>query len=225
MYRRDSSNALNVFDRLVFNAFGGATPPDPGMRPASAQLISREVLPFYASLAALAAGTLLIDAVLHLLDVVWIGRYLGIAGTLIIIGSFGYSLRKRKLITAGNPVTLLRTHERMAWFGSLLVLVHAGLHFNALLGWLAVGAMLINVASGLTGKYLLRRARSRLDAARERLRSEGLSDEALDERLYWDSLTVDTVKRWRALHRPITLAFGVLALAHIISISVFWGWK
>ena len=195
------------------------------MRPASAQLISREVLPFYASLAALAAGTLLIDAVLHLLDAVWIGRYLGIAGTLIIIASFGYSLSKRKLITSGNPVTLLRMHERMAWFGSLLVLVHAGIHFNALLGWLAVGAMLINVASGLTGKYLLRRARSRLDAARERLRSEGLSDEALDERLYWDSLTVDTVKQWRALHRPITLAFGVLALAHIIGISLFWGWK
>jgi hypothetical protein len=195
------------------------------MRPASAQLISREVLPFYASLAALAAGTLLIDAALHLLDAVWIGRYLGIAGTLIIIASFGYSLRKRKLITSGNPVTLLRMHERMAWFGSLLVLVHAGIHFNALLGWLAVGAMLINVASGLTGKYLLRRARSRLDAARERLRSEGLSDEALDERLYWDSLTVDTVKQWRALHRPITLAFGVLALAHIIGISLFWGWK
>ncbi len=195
------------------------------MRPASAQLISREVLPFYASLAALAAGTLLIDAALHLLDAVWIGRYLGIAGTLIIIASFGYSLRKRKLITGGNPVTLLRMHERMAWFGSLLVLVHAGIHFNALLGWLAVGAMLINVASGLTGKYLLRSARSRLDAARERLRGEGLSDEALDERLYWDSLTVDTVKRWRALHRPITLAFGVLALAHIIGISLFWGWK
>jgi hypothetical protein len=114
MYPRDSSNALNVFDRLVFNSFGCATPPGPGMRPASAQLISREVLPFYASLAALAAGTLLIDAVLHLLNVVWIGRYLGIAGTLIIIGSFGYSLRKRKLITTGNPVTLLRTHERMA---------------------------------------------------------------------------------------------------------------
>jgi hypothetical protein len=72
---------------------------------------------------------------------------------------------------------------------------------------------------------LLRRARSRLDAGRERLRGDGLSDEALDERLYWDSLTVDTVKRWRALHRPITLAFGVLALAHIISISLFWGWK
>ena len=190
-----------------------------------ARLMRHEVLPFALYMGMLVLVTLLADAALHLLDIVWIGRYLGIPGTLLIIASFGYSMRKRKLITSGNPAQLLRWHEWLAWLGSLMVLVHAGIHFNASLGWLAVGAMLINVASGLTGKYLLRRARSRLDAARERLRSEGLSDEALDERLYWDSLTVDTVKRWRALHRPITLAFGVLALAHIISISVFWGWK
>ncbi len=60
---------------------------------------------------------------------------------------------------------LLRRHERMAWAGSLLVLVHAGVHFNAWLGWLALAAMLINVASGLTGKYLLARARTRLESA------------------------------------------------------------
>ena len=66
-------------------------------------LLAREVLPFLLALAALAAAALLIDAVLHLLDAVWIGRYLGIPGTLLIIGSFGYSLRKRKLITSGSP--------------------------------------------------------------------------------------------------------------------------
>ena len=38
-------------------------------------------------------------------------------------------------------------HELLAWLGSLLVLVlvHAGVHFNAIHGWLAVWAMLINV--------------------------------------------------------------------------------
>jgi len=103
-----------------------------------ARLFSREVLPFYLALAALAAAALVCDALLHHFNAVWIGRYLGIPGTLLIIGSFGYSLRKRKLISAGKPVTLLRWHERMAWAGSLLVLVHAGIHFNAILGWLAV---------------------------------------------------------------------------------------
>ena len=190
-----------------------------------ARLVSREVLPFYLALLALGAAALLLDALLHLFDAVWIGRYLGIPGTLLIVGSFGFSLRKRNLIRVGKPVTLLRWHERMAWAGSLLVLVHAGIHFNAILGWLAVWAMLINVGSGLTGKFLLQRSRKRLDAARSRMQAQGLSNEDLEEQLYWDSLTFDAVKQWRAVHHPITLAVAVLALGHIVSIFLFWGWK
>lgn len=190
-----------------------------------ARLISREVLPFYLALLALGVCALLLDALLHVFNAVWIGRYLGIPGTLLIIFSFGFSLRKRKLISVGKPVTLLRWHERMAWAGSLLVLVHAGIHFNAILGWLAVWAMLINVGSGLTGKFLLQRSRKRLDAARSRMQLRGLDREDLDEQLYWDSLTFDAVKQWRAVHYPITLAFTVFAVAHVVSIFLFWGWK
>lgn len=187
--------------------------------------MSREVIPFYLSLAALGGGALALDAILHLADAVWIGRYLGIPGVLLILASSGYSMRKRKLIASGKPANLLRWHERLAWAGSLLVLVHAGIHFNAILGWLAVWAMLINIASGLTGKYLLGRARNRLESTRTRLRAQGLSPEAMEEQTYWDSLTFDVVKAWRVVHLPITLAFAVLALAHIIAVFLFWGWK
>lgn len=190
-----------------------------------ARLFSREVLPFYLALGALMVLTLLLDALLHVFNLVWIGRYLGIPGVLLILGSFGYSLRKRKLISAGKPVQLLRWHEGMAWAGSLLVLVHAGIHFNAILGWLAVLAMLVNVASGLTGKFLLDRARRRLEEARQRMRQQGLSAAELEDRTYWDSLTFDAVKQWRAVHFPITLAFGVLTLAHLVAVFLFWGWK
>jgi cytochrome b561 len=190
-----------------------------------AHLLTREVLPFLAWLLALGALALLLDALLHLLNAVWIGRYLGIPGVLLILGSFGYSLRKRKLIKAGKPVDLLRVHERMAWAGSLLVLVHAGIHFNAILGWLAVWAMLINVGSGLTGKFLLQRARRRLEGAREAMRLQGLSPEEQEDSTYWDTLTFDAVKQWRAVHFPIALAFGVLALAHIIAVLWHWGWR
>ena len=190
-----------------------------------ARLFSREVLPFYLALGALAALTVLCDALLHYFNLVWIGRYLGIPGVLLILGSFGYSLRKRKLISAGKPVQLLRWHEGMAWAGSLLVLVHAGIHFNAILGWLAVLAMLVNVASGLTGKFLLDRSRRRLEDARQRMRQQGLTAAELEDSTYWDSLTFDAVKQWRAVHFPITLAFGVLTLAHIVAVFLFWGWK
>jgi hypothetical protein len=190
-----------------------------------ARLFSREVLPFYLSLLALVAATLLCDAALHLLNAVWVGRWLGIPGTLMILGSLAYSLRKRKLIHRGQPVKLLRLHEYMAWAGSLLVLVHAGIHFNSILAWLATVAMIINVASGLRGKFLLDRSRRRLDATRQRMRAQGLTTEQQSERTYWDSLTFDVVKQWRSVHFPITLAFAVLALAHIVAEFLFWSWQ
>jgi cytochrome b561 len=190
-----------------------------------ARLLSREVLPFFLSLAALVLAALFLDAMLHLADAVWIGRYLGIPGTLLILGSLAYSLRKRKLIRSGQPGKLLRWHEYLAWLGSLLVLVHAGIHFNAILGWLAVAAMLVNVISGLTGKFLLDRSRRRLVEAQQRMRQQGLTAAELEDRSYWDSLTFDAVRKWRVIHFPITLAFAVLALAHIIAVFLFWGWK
>jgi len=190
-----------------------------------ARLWRREILPFLASFLMLAVVALLADAVLHLFDAVWIGRYLGIPGTLMIIASTAYSARKRKLIRRGQPARLLRLHEYLAWLGSLLVLVHAGIHFNAILGWLAVWAMLVNVGSGLTGKFLLERSRRRLEEARRHLRERGMPEEELEDRLYWDSLTFDVFKQWRVVHLPITLAFSVLATAHIVAIFLFWGWK
>ncbi|MEI6116752.1 MAG: hypothetical protein WCP99_19600 [Burkholderiales bacterium] len=185
----------------------------------------REVLPFAFILCLLVACAALADAALHYFQLVWVGRYLGIPGTLLIIGSFGYSLRKRKKIGIGSPAGWLRWHELMAWLGSLLVLIHAGIHFNAILGWLAVAAMLVNVASGLTGKFLIDRSRRRLEEARSHMREQGIPAQVLEDRTYWDSLTFDAVTRWRKVHFPITLAFGVLALAHIISIFLYWGWK
>ncbi len=188
-------------------------------------LLRREVVPHALAFAALVGATICIDVALHLFGVAWIGRYLGIPGTLLIVGSFAYSLRRRKLITRGKPITLLRLHERMAWAGSLLILVHAGIHFNAILAWLAVGAMLINVGSGLTGKFLLERSRRRLMEARRQMHAAGLDAGEVEDRLYWDSLTFDVVKEWRAVHFPITLAFAVLVLAHLAAVFMFWSWR
>jgi hypothetical protein len=188
------------------------------------RLITREIIPFTVSFAALALVTLLLDGLLHWFDLVWIGRYLGIVGTLLILYSFRYSLRKRKLIRSGNPVSLLRWHEYLAWLGSLLILVHAGIHFNSILGWLAVGAMLINIGSGLAGKFLLERARKRMLEARQTLLRQGVPEAELEQQVYLDTMTFDVVKQWRAVHFPITLAFGVLALAHMLAVFLFWGW-
>ena len=80
----------------------------------------RHVLPFTILLGLLALATIAGDYLLHRLNLVWIGRYLGIPGTLLIVGSLVYSLRKRKYITSGNPKTLLTLHEAGTWLLSLI---------------------------------------------------------------------------------------------------------
>lgn len=188
-------------------------------------LVREEVLPFAALLGSLVIATVIADALLHQLGLVWIGRYLGIPGTIFILLSFFYSLRKRKLISVGKPKTLLNLHQALAWLGALMILVHAGIHVYAILPWLALVAMLVNVISGMTGKYLLDRSRRFLAEKKDAYVARGLSGEAIEKEMFWDATAVDLMKKWRAVHFPITLAFAVLGLAHILSIFLFWQWQ
>ena len=188
-------------------------------------LVREEVLPFAALLGSLVIATVIADALLHQLGLVWIGRYLGIPGTIFILFSFFYSLRKRKLISVGKPKTLLNLHQAFAWLGALMILVHAGIHVYAILPWLALVAMLVNVISGMTGKYLLDRSRRFLAQKKDAYVARGLSGEAIEKEMFWDATAVDLMKKWRAVHFPITLAFAVLGLAHILSIFLFWQWR
>lgn len=184
----------------------------------------QRVLPFSLLLGLLAAATLASDYLLHRLNLVWIGRYLGIPGTLLIIGSLYYSLRKRKYVTTGDPKTLLKMHEFSAWLGSLMVLIHVGIHFNAILPWLATVAMGVNVISGMVGKMLLNRSRLHVQGEREHYQLRGLSKTEVEQAVFWDAVTLDAMTQWRKVHIPIFIVFAVLALGHIFSIFLFWGW-
>ncbi len=173
---------------------------------------------------ALIAGTVLVDYALHVLRLAWVGRYCGIAGTALLLVSFLYSLRKRKLIGFGSPKTLLRSHETLGWVGALVILVHGGIHFNALIPWLALLAMLVVVASGLTGKLLLEEARGSLRAREEKLKQTGLPTDEIEKELLGHSLLVDSMKQWRKVHLPLTMVFLALALLHVTATLLFWRW-
>ena len=182
------------------------------------------MLPFGLILGLLAVATLAGDYVLHQFHLVWVGRYLGIPGALLILGSLYYSARKRKWVTSGNPQTLLRLHEFGTWLGSAMVLIHSGIHFNAILPWLATFAMGINVVSGLVGKMLLKQSKQYVQAERENFAAQGLSPLEIERSVYWDSLAVKAMTQWRLVHIPIFMVFVVLALGHIFSIFFFWEW-
>jgi len=180
-------------------------------------LLTRQVLPAILGYLGLIAATIICDFVLHKAGLGAIGLYLGPIGTGLIALSFVYSLRKRKLITFGQPKRLLELHESLTWVGSLFVLVHSGIHVNAWIPWLALAAMLIVVASGFTGQVLLRRANEAIKARRGRAA-------AGEDTTVLDAVTVDFMKRWRVVHMPLNAVFLVLLCAHVVGVLLLRHW-
>ena len=191
----------------------------------TASLWRKHILPFTLLVTLLGVATVIGDYLLHRLNLVWVGRYLGIPGTILIIGSLLYSLRKRKVIASGNVKSWLKMHEIGTWLGSWMVLLHAGVHFNAILPWLATLAMGVNVISGMVGKMLLARSREHVQAQREHYQLRGLSKAEVDQAVFWEAVTFDAMAKWRKVHIPIFIAFAVLSIGHIVSIFLFWGWR
>lgn len=175
-------------------------------------VLARQVAPAILLLAGLIVAATVIDSLLHTLGLGWIGLYLGPIGSLMLIASFAYSLKKRKKITWGQPKQLLEWHQALGWFGSLVLLVHGGEHFHALLPWLALIAMVVVAASGMVGAVLLKRA---LEIVRENAKGAPDSPNAV-----LDAATIDLMKKWRTVHMPLNAVFVVLALLHII--AVLW---
>ena len=112
----------------------------------------------------------------------------------------------------------------LGWTGAVMVLVHGGVHFNALLPWAALLAMVIVVASGLTGKFLLEDARQRLAEKTRTLRESGAAAADIERGLLGQALLVDTMKQWRRVHLPLTMVFVGLATVHVIATLVLWRW-
>ncbi|MBF0620944.1 MAG: hypothetical protein HQL54_03375 [Magnetococcales bacterium] len=184
----------------------------------------RETFRHLAFFALMIVTALTVDWGLHFTGHLDWGREAGYVGTGLLVVSFLYSARKRKWIQRGRPPLLLRLHETLSWIGAMLILVHGGIHFNALLPWVTMAAMMIAVASGLTGKYLFKKSRTIVSERRKTLREKGMDIETIDAHLYWDALLVGMMKKWRIVHIPITITFALLVLLHIVTVLIFWKW-
>lgn len=184
-------------------------------------IILKDVFPFLIWFFTMILSTVVLDLILHFFDIVFIGKYLGYLGTFTILISFVYSLKKRKLISFGVPKVLLEYHEYLALAGSIMILVHAGIHIHSILPWLAVFVLIINVASGLVGKYIIKQANQTIKIRKGLLKDSGLSDEEISKAVFWDTITMDAMKKWRTIHMPITYLLGLFSLIHIISALLF----
>ncbi|MDD3722235.1 MAG: hypothetical protein PHW92_07095 [Lutibacter sp.] len=187
----------------------------------SKSIINKYAFPFLQWFSLMVFFAIAIDYFLHRFQIVLNGSYLGFAGTFVILLSFFYSLRKRKLIESGSPKKLLNLHEYLSWLGSLMLLVHAGIHFNAILPWLATLMLLVTVASGLVGKFLLKKSNENLKQKKQLLIADGMDKEAADKKLFMDSVTVDLMKKWRVAHLPISMLLLIFSIVHIVTIIMF----
>ncbi|MDH4262906.1 MAG: hypothetical protein OEV78_07680 [Spirochaetia bacterium] len=183
------------------------------------QIIQKHIIPSILWFVFLFLAARILDQIMHDSGYVWVGRYLGIPGTIFIVLSFIYSLRKKKVFTAGKLKYHLKFHEWMAWIGSLMILVHAGIHLHAFYPWMALASMLIVIISGFVGGYLQKIAQSRLAESRDKLFQAGMDENMIDETLYIDSLATDFMKKWRSVHLTIASFFTSLSLFHIISVA------
>jgi hypothetical protein len=157
-------------------------------------LLIRKAFPLTVSYLLLIAAAIALDALLHRFNLELAGRYLGVAGTLFFLLSFIYSARKKKIIPKGPVKRFLQ------------------LHCNA--GWIAT-------ASGHVGQHLVRKFRSEAKLKKQQLGIEAPPDDALDRELFWDSVTVQALDKWRTVHMPLVAFLAIVTLAHVASILVF----
>jgi hypothetical protein len=152
-----------------------------------------------------------------------LGHVVGWLGLAIILLVFVYSIKKRSSRKTGWPKGWFFVHKVAGIVGPMLILVHAGPHFHALVPMLALVTMGIVVVSGVIGLVVHRQAVGLLKHSRKELLSQGLSDEEVEDRLYGLASGEEIFRVWQMIHAPLVVLFIALAMAHVFGALYFGG--
>jgi cytochrome b561 len=151
------------------------------------------------------------------------GHIVGWIGLAVIFSVFIYSVKKRFGRKAGWPKAWFVVHQVAGVLGPLLILVHAGSHFHALVPLLTLIVMVIVVVSGVIGVVVHRKALSLLNSTRKELVSLGLSQADIEDRLYGLVSGEKTFRVWQIIHVPMVMLFLALLGSHILGALYFGG--
>lgn len=151
------------------------------------------------------------------------GHALGWVGLALILLVFPYSYYKRHGPKPGWPRGWFRLHMAAGIVGPLVIVIHSGAHFHALVPVLAITAMGVVVLSGLIGQAVHYLALRTLQEERRRLMDEGLEQDAIEERLHAMVVQEEAFRLWQMIHAPLTLTFLALVVLHVIGAVYFGG--
>ncbi|MDO8547375.1 MAG: hypothetical protein Q7R68_08425 [Nitrospirales bacterium] len=151
------------------------------------------------------------------------GHAIGWAGLLLILLVFAYPIRKRFAKDRRWPKGWFQVHKAFGILGPMLILIHSGAHFHALVPVLALIAMGLVVVSGIAGQVLHYLALRTLNEQRRELVQQGLSEAEIQSRLHDLASREEVFRLWQCIHAPLTATFVVLMLMHIGGALYFGG--
>lgn len=191
-------------------------------------LITQRFITVIVSVAVAIATALLIEVFLSfqsgwLFGHTQTGHAVGWIGLAVILTVFIYSFKKRYGRKAGWPKAWFMVHQIAGILGPLLILIHAGPHFHALVPVLTLLAMVIVVVSGLIGVAVHRKSLALLNTARKEFVNQGLVGEDIEDRLYDLASGEETFRIWQIVHVPMVMLFLALVLTHVLGALYFGG--
>lgn len=151
------------------------------------------------------------------------GHLTGWAGLAIILLVFIYPFKKRYGPKPGWPKGWFQVHIVAGVVGPVIVLVHSGAHFHALVPGLALLAMGLVVLSGVAGESIHYLALRTMHEQRRELAQQGLPPEEIDLRLHDIAAREEAFRVWQYIHAPLNILFVVLSLMHVGGALYFGG--
>jgi cytochrome b561 len=149
------------------------------------------------------------------------GHVVGWIGLAAIFSVFVYSVKKRFDRKAGWPKAWFMVHQVAGIVGPLVILIHAGWHFHALVPLLTLIVLGIVVVSGVIGVAVHRKALSLLNSTRKELVSLGLSQADIEDRLYGLVSGEEIFRVWQIIHVPMVMLFLALVVLHVFGALYF----
>ncbi|MDA8443358.1 MAG: hypothetical protein M0Z55_13445 [Peptococcaceae bacterium] len=139
----------------------------------------------------------------------------GILGTVLIVLSLVYSVRK-KFWHRGRLSRWLQLHELAAISGTAIILWHTGLRIHNLTGWLAIFLLLLLCTSGMIGRYV------HMEISRElaRRKHSGETAAELQQAQWWRN----QLQVWHKIHVPLTAMFLSVLFIHIVATVFYVRW-
>lgn len=157
----------------------------------------------------------------HWLDALY---WIGIVGTVMVILSMGYSIKKRFRSFPGRLAFWLKMHVSLTVLGNFLICLHIGGRTHAFVPWLTFAVFMVVMISGQVGYFFHFYLKQKLAAKRRLLLEAGKSVEEADEYLAWAISGENLLSGWRRVHFPLNITLTLALTLHIISAAYYRGW-